>query len=285
MRNTPAVYPLTVLAVFGACVLWLVHAGRQPAIDICVSGDIHARDQARVPAELVDTYLDAERIQFGLGALAIGDWRGLGDGLVAGGRAWVRTTHTASPQYYSLVASRYFQTLFLVYVPTGTHPVSTWRVAPGSRVSQLWQALAQRYPSGVILEGYAHLRTLRTIAIAQPAVAGRSLGDSSPHYYTQPMESRRDVWIYAVGYVHDPRGLARGQTTEASRLLFSPLQHEGGQTHALILRQAPEPGHAPSIDNGVNVGQLLGTSEFIEGQFRLYPIRGNAGCKDAIVGR
>ncbi len=281
-KNTD-VYPLLLLAAFSAVVLLLVHAGQNRAIDTCVSGDITARNQAIIPAPLVETYLDARRMQFGLGSIAIGDWQGLGDGIVAGGQAWLRTTHHASPQYYALVANRYFQTQFLVYVPTGVRPADTLRIEPGTSVAQVWQILADRFPAGVILEGYAHLRPLHTIAIAQPAIEGKALGGNTPYYYTQPMESQQDAWIYAVGYVHDPRLGSRRQAPEA-RLLFPVSPLTGGLTHALVLRRPPpDPTQPPTLDNGVNVGQLMGTSEFIEGQFRLYPIHQIAGCVGALV--
>ena len=278
MRKSSGVYPLVTLAVFSAAVLALVYTGQKRAVDTCVTGDITARNQALVPPSLRDTYLDARRMQFGLGALAIGDWPGLGDGLVAGGQAWLRTTHAASPQYYALVANRYFQTLFLVYVPTGVRPLQTLQVEPGTSVAQLWQTLAERFPAGVMLEGYAHLRPLHLIAIAQPAIAGKSLGGNTPYYYTQPMESRPDTWVYAVGYVHAaPR---RGQRlAPESRLLYSSSQRDGGLTHVLTLNRAPpDPAQAPTLDDAANVGQLVGTSEFIEGRFRLYPMRKIGRC-------
>ncbi len=281
-KNTDG-YPLLILAVFSAVVLALVYTGQNRAIDTCVTGDITARNQALIPAPLVDTYLDARRMQFGLGSIAIGDWQGLGDGMVAGGQAWLRTTHPASPQYYALVANRYFQTLFLVYVPTGVRPIETLRVEPGTSVAQLWQTLAERFPAGVILEGYAHLRPLHLIAIAQPAMAGKPLGGNTPYYYTQPMESQPDAWVYAVGYVHDPGHRSRRQDPE-TRLLFSASQRTGGLTHALTLKRAPpDATRPPTRDNSANVGQLMGTSEFIEGQFRLYPIQKIARCVETFV--
>ncbi len=281
-KNTD-VYPLLLLAVFSAVVFVMVHAGQNRAIDTCVNGDIAARNQAIIPAPLVDTYLDARRMQFGLGSIAIGDWQSLGDGMVAGGQAWLRTTSHASPKYYALVANRYFQTQFLVYVPTGVRPADTLQIEPGTSVAQLWQILSERFPEGVILEGYAHLRPLHTIAIAQPAIDGKALGGNTPYYYTQPMESQQDAWIYAVGYLHDPRLGSRRQTAE-TRLLFSASPLADGLTYALILRRPPlDSAKPPTLDNSVNVGQLMGTSEFIEGQFRLYPIHRIAGCVDAQV--
>jgi hypothetical protein len=283
-KNTD-VYPLLSLAVFSAVVLLLVHTGQNRTIDTCITGSITARNQARIPATLVDTYLDARRMQFGLGSIAIGEWQGLGDGMVAGGQAWLRTTHPASPQYYALVANRYFQSLFLVYVPTGARPVSTLRVEPGTSVTQLWQTLADRFPAGVILEGYAHLRPLHTIAIAQPAMDGKPLGGNTPYYYTQPMESQPDAWVYAIGYVHDSRQPPSRQGAETG-LLFPVSPLTGGLTHVLTLQRAPlDPALPPSVINSANVGQLLGASEFIEGEFRLFPIRNIGSCVDALVRR
>lgn len=283
-KNTD-VYPLLILAAFSAVVLMLVYTGQKRAIDTCVTGDITARNQALVPTPLVDTYLDARRMQFALGSIAIGDWQSLGDGMVAGGQAWLRTTHHASPRYYALVANRYFQTQFLVYVPTGVRPADTLRIEPGTSVAQLWQTLADRFPEGVILEGYAHLRPLHLIAIAQAAMEGKPLGGNTPYYYTQPMESQPDAWVYAVGYVHNPGHLSRRQTPE-TRLLFSASQRSGGLAHVLTLRRAPlDPAQPPTLDNSVNVGQLMGASEFIEGRFRLYPMHKIGNCVDAFARR
>ncbi len=274
-------YPLLLLAVFSAVVLTLVYAGQNRSIDTCVNGSLAAHNRAMTPASLVDTYLDARGMQFGLGSIAIGDWQSLGDGLVAGGQAWLRTTSHASPKYYSLVANRYFQTQFLVYVPTGVRPADHWQIEPGTNVAQLWQVLSERYPEGVLLEGYAHLRPLHTIAIAQPAIDGKTLAGNTPYYYTQPMESQQDAWIYAVGYLHAARLGSRQQTAE-THLLFSTSPATDGLTYALTLRRPPlDPSKPPTLDNGVNVGQLMGTSEFIEGQFRLYPIHRIAECADA----
>lgn len=281
-KNT-YVYPLLTLAVFSVVVLLLVYNGQNRAIDTCITGSITARNQARIPAALVDTYLDARHIQFGLGSIAIGDWQSLGDGMVAGGQAWLRTTHPASPQYYALVANRYFQSLFLVYVPTGTRPIGTLQVEPGTSATQLWQTLADRYPAGVILEGYAHLRPLHTIAITQPAMDGKALGGNTPYYYTRPMESQPDAWVYAVGFVHNSRHPPSRQGGE-SALLFPLSPPITGLTHVLVLQRAPLDSSLPPVpDNGANVGQLLGTSEFIEARFRLYPIHIVGNCADALV--
>ena len=145
------------------------------------------------------------------------------------------------------------------------------------------QTLAERFPAGVILEGYAHLRPLHLIAIAQPAMEGKPLGGNTPYYYTPPMESQPDAWVYAVGYVHDATRRSRPQGPE-TRLLFSASQRTGGLTHALTLKRAPpDATRPPTLDTSANVGQLMGTSEFIEGQFRLYPIHRIASCEDAFV--
>lgn len=283
MRKNIDVYPLLLLAVFSAVVFALVYAGQNRAIDTCVNGNLTTHNQAITPTSLVDTYLDARGMQFGLGSIAIGNWQSLGDGLVAGGQAWLRTTSHASPKYYSLVANRYFQTQFLVYVPTGVRPADHFQIEPGTSVAQLWQILSERYPEGVLLEGYAHLRPLHTIAIAQPAIGGRALAGNTPYYYTEPMESQQDAWIYAVGYLHAAHPGSHQQATE-TRPLFSTSPLADGLTYALTLRRPPlDPSKPPTLDNGVNVGQLTGASEFLEGQFHLYPIHRIADCTDAQV--
>ena len=69
-----------------------------------------------------------------------------------------------------------------------------------------------------------------------------------------------------------------------TRLLHSTLQPSGGLTHVLTLnRTPPDTALPPTQDAAANVGQLMGTSEFIEGRFRLYPIQKIGSCVEAWV--
>ncbi len=288
MRKITGFSPVAIIAVFSVLVLVLVRFGQNHRIDTCVLGDAGARVRGVIPAQLEHAYVDARRIQFGLGSAAIGGWASLGDGLVTGGKAWLRTTHPASPRYYSLVANRYFQTNFLAYVPPGVPPVKILRLEPGTRAGQLWKTLAARYPNGVMLEGYARMQPLHTIAIAQPAIDGKSIHRHSPEYYTQPMETWSDTWLYVVGYARDPARPSGHEpgTTGIARLDAESPSTTYGLTHVLLLNDAPSDAArvpVPASTNVANIGQLVGDSVFIEGELRLYPMHHAAACVEALV--
>ena len=284
MRKITDLAPVAVITVFSVLVLMLVRLGHNHRIDTCVLGDVEERVRAVIPAQLEHAYVDARRIQFGLGSAAIGGWDSLGEGLVSGGKVWLRTTHPASPYYYSVVANRYFQTNFLAYVPPGVPPVKTLRLEPGTRVAQLWKTLAARYPAGVMLEGYARMRPLHTIAIAQAAIAGKSIHRHTPEYYTQPMETLADTWVYAVGYARDPAP-SSGQPPAAIGRLHAELQPGTyGLTHVLLLNDTPSDAtQGPAGTSIANIAQLVGNSVFMEGELRLYPMHHAAACVEALV--
>ncbi len=286
MRKITDFYPVAIIAVFSVLILMLVRFGQNPRIDTCLLGDAGTRARGVIPAQLEHVYVDAHHIQFGVGSAAIGGWASLGDGLVAGGKVWLRTTHPASPRYYSLVANRYFQTNFLAYVPPGVPPVKILRLEPGTRAGQLWKTLAARYPRGVMLEGYARMQPLRTIAIAQPAIDGKSIHRHTPEYYTQPMETWPDTWLYVVGYARGP-ALSAGHkpgTAGIQQLDAESASTTYGLTHVLLLNGAPsDTAQVPAPANVANIGQLVGDSVFIEGELRLYPIHHAAACVEALV--
>ena len=285
MRKITRLSPVTILAVFSVLILILVRWGQNPRIDTCVLGDAGTHMRGVIPAQLEHAYVDAQRIQFGLGSAAIGGWPSLGDGLVAGGRVWLRTTHPASPHYYSLVANRYFQTNFFTYVPPGVAPLKILRLEPGTRAGQLWKTLAARYPAGVMLEGYARMQPLHTIAIAQPAIDGKSISRHTPEYYTQPMETLPDTWLYAVGYARNPAPASEQRPGIAGiKQLDAESSSTYGLTHVLLLNAAPNDAAAvPVPANVANIGQLVGDSVFIEGELRLYPMHHAAACVEALV--
>jgi hypothetical protein len=280
-RSTNAI-PLVIIATFGILVWLLVRAAPAPRVDTCMHGDVQARAQANVPDPLRAVYLDAARMRVGVGSIAIGDWRGLGDGLVAGGQAWARTTHADSPHYYGTVHNRYFQSSFFVYVPLDRHPAEVVPVEPGTRAELIWTQLARRYPQGVAFEGYVHASRLRTIAIAQPPIDGRSISANTPFYYTRPMESQDNVWVYVVGYASDSG--SNGARDDAAHLLFPAPRHTRGLIHGLSLHAAPSNARAaPTADDVLSLGQVVGDTELTGGELRLYPIRRAGACSDAQV--
>ncbi len=66
-------------------------------------------------------------------------------------------------------------------------------------LAQLWESLARQYPEGVMFSGYVRLAPLRLIAIARPAIDGRAVLKNAAYYYTRPMESAPEAWVYVVG--------------------------------------------------------------------------------------
>ena len=141
----------------------------------------------------------------------------------------------------------------------------------------------------MILPGNARMRPLHTIAIAQPAIAGKSIYRHTAEYYTQPMETLPDIWVYAVGYARDP-ALASGHPPAAAPAAaigrLHPESQPGiyGLTHVLLLNDAPSDAtQGPAGASIVSIAQLVGNSVFIEGELRLYPMYHAAACVEALV--
>ena len=258
--------------------------GREPLT--CVAGSARARARAIVPVALATRYLDARRILFGIGDGAVHGWKSLGDAVVAGGRVWLRSTNTASPDYYSLVVNRYFQTSFLAYVPPGTQPSTTNVMPPGEDIDQIWRQLAHRYPQGVMVEGYAKLKTLDTIAISRPPFSGLPVATHTPFYYTQPMESADGAWVYLIGIAGRLSPAHWWTDLTALRRLVPRGQMHGadGVADVLQLRARPADTDSPPDPSTVlGVGQLVGRSKVARGQMRIYPIRRISDCSRAWV--
>jgi hypothetical protein len=158
--------------------------------------------------------------------------------------------------------------------------VRTVRADPDTTAGQLWGTLARRYPDGVMFEGYAKLRELRSIAIAEPAIRGLAVPANAPHYFTQPMESSYNTWIYVAGFVADNSRIQRRGNDHLARLLPATAgRGHGGRVHLLVLDQppadnsrAPDPGHVTAV------GRLVEDSVFYSAELRLYPVRGVADC-------
>jgi hypothetical protein len=261
----------------------------RPAVP-CVAGDLTVRAQARVPDKLREIYLDAQNMRFGLGSAAIGGWEGLGDAIAVGGLAWVRTTHARSPKYFATVSNRYFQSNGFAYISHDREPVSNFRLEQPTTLTQLWDSLARQYPEGVMFSGYARVAPLRLIAIARPAIDGRAVLKNAAYYYTRPMESAEEAWVYVVGI-----GTARSTISRMGRAWLASLLaprpdtagNGAGLAHALWLKSAPVDVQAPPARENVNaVGQLVADqTTLIEGELRLYPVTRAGGCGNAARAR
>lgn len=274
---------IALLLALGAGVLLTIERVRQRQPLTCVIGDAAARADAVIPAALANRYFDAARIQFGLGAAAIGGWTSLGDAVVVGGQAWLRTTYNASPNYYALVTNRYFQTNSLAYVPAGVRAAGQIEVRAGESIADLWQRLARLYPGGVMVAGYAQMQTLHTIAIAQPAFNGLPIAAHTPFYYTEPMESASNVWVYVVGITAQLSEARWSMNAGALRRLVprAQMRDVDGLVDALRLRIAPtNTGLPPSSDLAAAIGQVVGSSRLARGRLNLYPVYRIADCAD-----
>jgi hypothetical protein len=252
----------------------------------CVAGDLAARARAKVPEELKDVYLDARKMQFGMGSAAIGGWQGLGDAVATGGAVWVRTTNPRSPNYYATVHNRYFQSNGFVYITPGLASTASWQPAQPTTLAQLWEALAKKQPAGVTFAGYVRLAPLRLIAIAQPAIDGRSVLKNAADYYTRPMGSAPQAWAYVVGIAAASTASTRPDRDWLSSLLATHAEGGGtgaGMAYALWLKSAPaDPRSPPGGDNVSNVGQLVADSKIVEGELKLYPMTRVGHC-DAVA--
>ena len=252
----------------------------------CLVGDMAARAQARVPDHLKEMYFDAERMQFGLGSAAVGGWEGLGDAIAAGGEVWVRTTNIRSPRYFGTVSNRYFQSNGFVFIAPGQASASYWQATQPTSLVHLWEALAKKNPEGVMFSGYVRFAPLRLIAIARPAIDGRSVLKNAPSYYTRPMESASEAWTYVVGIAAMNSALSRRDYGWLASLLSAYPQRAGpgvGVAHALWLRSAPgDFSSPPKHDEVIAVGQLVAEATIAEGELKLYPVA-RAGSCDAVA--
>lgn len=252
----------------------------------CVLGDFAARSQAQIPEALKDIYFDAQQIQFGFGNAAIGHWQGLGDAVISGGVAWVRNTNMQSPKYYSVVNNRYFQSNALLYFPRERAPDARWPVAQTTSLPQLWDALTQKYSNGVLFAGYVQLKPLQLMAIARPPIDNRGILKNAPYYYTHPLESFPDVWVYVVGIT--PGSVA---TDRSDRSWLAAMFSAGSGQHArsqgliygLLLKSAPSDLQAPpKREQVINVGQLVADSTIVAGELKLYSIMRAGSCDSSI---
>ena len=276
---------VTLAVVIAVAAISLVGAELLKRPDACVVGDIRAREQATVPDALRDSLLDARRVRVGFGTAAIGGWDSLGDALATAGELWLRPTDRNSADYYGLTSSRFFRASAFIFVPREHTPRTRLRLAKGATVGEIWRNLAGRYPSGVIAAGYARAQVLNGIAIAAPAIHAMPISKYAPQYYTMPMESALDSWIYVVAVAVDPQ---RPALSIGGPLLSRVIPSQMRQTHARygyahFLRLKNEPSTTllpPKGANVASVGQLLDSTTVSDGELELYPLTRLSGCDE-----
>jgi hypothetical protein len=243
----------------------------------CIIGDMRERYAGRVPAALAEVHFDAVQMRVGLGAGAIGGWESLGEAVVLDGRAWLRTTHRASPYYYAVVFNRFFQSNALVYVPATQAASGESAVTAPVGINEWLTALAAQHPQGVLVSGYARLAPLSTIAIAQPAHESRPILNHAAAYYTRPLERYAERWVYLVA-------LALPPTHASAARLMPPAKGapRAGFAQALVLAAPPtDVNRAPRPGEVTALGQVVAESVIVEGRFARYPITKLAACEAA----
>lgn len=241
-------------------------------VGTCVVGSAEARYAARVPAALENRFLDAGAMHLGFGAVAMGDWRSLGEGVAVNGRAYLRSTHPESPNYYQLVHNRYFQSNYFTYLPRGREPADRKSVA-ATDMAHVLTGAAAGYRDGVIVAGNVRFAELRTIAISRAAIDGAPILDHPAAYYTRPMETVRDRWAYVIALALRPD--APGATA-----LLPPATKTPGIAYVLRLDSAPEtPATLPEAAEAVGVGQLVAESTIAEGMLEFFPLGKVGSCE------
>jgi hypothetical protein len=240
-------------------------------VGTCVAGSAKARYAAQVPAALENRFLDAGSMRLGFGAVAMGDWLSLGDGVAVNGMAYLRSTHPDSPNYYRVVHNRYFQSNYFVYLPPGREPAETRRVSAVDMGHVLAQAVDD-YREGVIIAGNVRFAELRNIAISRAAVDGAPILQNPAAYYTRPMEIGRDRWAYVIALVLRPDAPAAAE-------LLAPGTKAPGIAYVLRLDIAPEtPAAMPDAPEVVGVGQVVTGSIVAEGLLEYYPLGKTGSC-------
>ena len=281
-RNRIVAGIVVILLIALAVILFI---RRTPAhISTCVVGDVQARLQAYVPPNLRSAYLDAKMMRFGLGNGAISGWDSLGDAIAIGGKLWLRTTNERSPHFYALVSSRYFQTNAFAYVPINIPAKTQWSLNTGLSFSQIWQHLGTTYPRGVIAAGYIHLQELHSIAIAHPAIRAMPILSNAQLYYTEPMESAKDLWAYAVTIVARTSRFGWRDNNLLSRLIAKETNEDiQGRTYILRLASPPTDIALPPAEATIeNLGQVIGNSTVASGLLQIYPILTPAVCEPSV---
>lgn len=254
-----------------------------PDNPVCVIGDARARNEAFVPAALASRYFDARALDVGFGLAAIGDWQGLGDALVVGGRAYVRTTAPTSPQYYQTVNNPFFLSNFMLRVPAGAAPTQRMSVATTQSLAAIFDALAKDIPRGSIVAGYAQAQNLETIALARAPVRALPVSTHAQHYYTEPLERRQNVWIYLAALT--PGAPAFWQRS-AQPHYTSAYGTERSFAQALVLHQAPRDWRAPpQPDEVASLGRPLARSIIARAELAIFSLAGVRACEASAPAR
>ena len=253
--------------------------GLAPEKSVCVIGDARARNEAFVPGALASRYFDARTLNLGFGLAAIGDWQGLGDALVVGGRAYVRSTAPNSPQYYQTVDNPFFLSNFLLGIPADMAPAQRVSVADPQSLAKIFDTLAQEHSRGGIVAGYALAKDLATIALARAPIRAVPVSTHAQHYYTEPLERRHDVWIYLAALT--PGTPAFWQSGARPRYARA-YGDDRSFAQALILHGAPrDPAAPPQPEDVAALGRPLPRSIIARAELTVFPLAGVRDCTDA----
>jgi hypothetical protein len=270
-----------VLAVYALGVWLLVSLAVPPAPGPCVLGDQRSYLAGHIPAGLWNTEFDAAAMAVGLGTAAVGDWRTLGDALVAGGRLYLRSAAADTPPHRRLIRARRFRTSSFLFLPaTAAWPDRLTPVA-GATLEQLLQQLSARYPRGAVMTGYVRFRVLTLWTVSRAAIDGLPVAEHVTDYYTEPARTATDAWAYLVG-VGARRPLPAPQRDDPlyQRMLAPrPDDTELGEVHALLLAAPPaDPDFPPDSLAVLDVGQVARGSVIDGGTPRLHPFARLVAC-------
>lgn len=274
---------LVTLGLFTAVTGALVTLRHEPPPVLCSVGDVRAWQAAVVPPALANTRVDAGRFPLGVGVAAAGDWESLGEAVAVHGRVFIRNSDRRAPDYYKLRQARQFYTSAFVYLPVEQPPRARIRLRPGQTFAALWQELGASHPQGALIAGYVRFQNLGTLAISRPAIRGQPLATHSVQYYTEPLETREQIWTYLVGLVASPSsgaedpGLARALARRADGR---------PDLHARVLVLATPPPHvrAPlEPEQVITVGRVAGASRVGEGELAIWPAPRVGPCDAALL--
>lgn len=269
------------LTTYALVVLLLVSLGEPPPPGPCVLGDLRTYLAGRIPAGLWVTEFDTTTMAVGLGKAAVGDWRNLGDAVVAGGRLYLRSAAVDTPPHQRLIRTRRFRTSSFAFLPADAAWPDRVTPATGSSMAQLQQQLTGRYPRGVLVAGYLRFRDLQLWAVSRPAIDGVPVAEHVTEYYTEPLRTATDVWAYVVG-VSTLQPLPPPQRNDPlyQRLLAPRTdQPEFNMTYALLLAAPPaDPTQPPDPLAVLDVGQVTRSSVIDAGELQLHPFTHLGAC-------
>lgn len=250
-------------------------------VSTCVVGDAHLLRSGVVPDALRVVQLDAQRMRLGMGSAAIGGWNNLGDALVVAGQVWLRPTNRDAANFYGLAHGRYFWSSSFTYVPINRKRRVIRRPAYPMTLAENWRRLSRDFPDGVIASGYVRFQELGLIAIAAPAIDGKSIGSNAAYYYTQPMETASDVWAFIIGLTLSNSHMRYKISLDRERLNSPAGPDKLARTHALRLKYSPSDfSMPPRSDNVLAVGEVVDSSVVVDGELELFPITRVAECRD-----